>query len=70
MLELDLKRVVSRHGIIRGLTQLGREPRRERHKTIDLIIEYNDSTWECNQLATFPSSSLKNERAKLNFVGF
>ena len=44
----------------RDLTQLGRECRRERHKTVDLITKYNDFTWECNQLATFPSSSFVN----------
>ena len=35
-------------------TQLGRERKQERHKTIDLITKYNDFTLECNQLAAFP----------------
>ena len=51
-------------------TQLGRERRRERHKTIDLITEYNDFTWERNQLATFPSSSFVNRTRKAQFCGF
>ena len=47
-------------GAIGDLSQLGREHRRERHKTIDLITKYNDFTWECNQLVPFPSSSFVN----------
>ena len=39
---------------------------RERYKTIDLVIEYNHFTWECNHLATFPPSSLETERENLN----
>ena len=45
---------------IRELQQRGRERQRERYKTMDLITEYNDFMWECNRLATFPSSSLQN----------
>ena len=43
---------------IRDLTQRGREHRRECYKTIHLITKYNDFTWECNQLATFPSAGV------------
>ena len=32
------------------LKQWGRERRRERYKTIDLITEYNHFMWECNHL--------------------
>ena len=35
----------------RELKQRGRERQRERHKTIDLITEYNHFMWECNHLA-------------------
>ena len=45
---------------IRDLTKLGRERRRERHKTIDLITKYNDFMLECNHLAAFPSFSFVN----------
>ena len=44
-----LKRVLCL-ACIRDLTQLGRE----RHETMVLITEYNDFTWESNQVATFP----------------
>ena len=46
------------------------ERRRGRYKTIDLILEYNDFTWECNQLATIPSSSLENRPWQLQFCSF
>ena len=55
------------------VNQPRRERQRERYKAIDLITEYNklnNFTWECNQLATFPSSSLETERENLNFVVF
>ena len=54
------------------LTQTGRERRRERYKTIHLIRKYNDFTWECNQLSTFPSSSFGfvNRTWKARFCGF
>ena len=55
-----------------GLKQLRRDRQRERYKTIDLIAENNHFTWECNQLAIFPPSSLETERIKkrqfLSFV--
>ena len=35
----------------RELKQLGRECQQECYKTIDLITEYNNFTWECNHLA-------------------
>ena len=54
----------------RDLTKLGRERRRERHKTIDLITKYNDFTLECNHLAAFPSSSFVNRTRKAQFCGF
>ena len=38
---------------------------RERHKTVDLITEYNHFTWECNHLATFPPP-LETEHENLN----
>ena len=45
-----------------GLTQQGREPVDENvtqgYKAIDLITDDNVFTWECNQPAFFPSSSL------------
>ena len=47
--------------------QRGREHRRERYKTIDLVTEYNHCTGECNHLATFPPSSLETEPENLNF---
>ena len=52
--------------IVRELKQHGDERERERYKTIDLIAEYNNFTWERNQLTTF-LSSLETEREKLNF---
>ena len=55
----------------RDLSKLGRERRRERYKTIDLIAEHiYDSTWECNQLATFPLSSFVNRTWKVHFCFF
>ena len=54
----------------RDLTQVGREHQRERYRIIVLITKYNDFTWECNQLATFPSSSFGTEPEKLTFVVF
>ena len=53
----------------RELTQRRREPRRERYKTMDLITEYNNFTWECNQLAVFPPLSLETERVKAHANG-
>ena len=43
---------------IRELKQRGQESQREHYKSTDLNTEYNDFTWECNHLATFPPSSL------------
>ena len=40
--------------------QRGREHQRKGSKTMDLSIECNDFARECKQLATFPSSPLKN----------
>ena len=45
---------------VKDFTQLGRERQRERYNTMNLITLYNDFTWECNQLASFPSSSLRH----------
>ena len=47
------------------LEQLGRECQQECYKTIDLIAEYNNFTWECKHLAIFPPSSLETERENL-----
>ena len=54
----------------RDLTKFGRERRRERHKTIDLITKYNDFTLECNHLTAFPSFSFVNRTWKAHFCGF
>ena len=54
----------------RDFLQPGRERRRERYKTIDLITEYNDFTWKWNQLAAFPPSSSVNRTWKAQFCGF
>ena len=62
------KRTGASHPNYKDLSQLEREV--NKNVTIDLITEYNDFTWECNQLDTFPSSSLETEREKLNFVVF
>ena len=34
------------------------------------IAEYNDLTWECNQLGSFPPSSLETECENLSFFGY
>ena len=43
----------------RELKQWGRERRRERYKTIDLITEYNHFLWECNHLVHRPREQKK-----------
>ena len=40
--------------IIREPTQKGHERQQKRYKILDLTTEYNEFTWECNQLAIFP----------------
>ena len=52
--------------IIESLSNEDGNGQRERYKTIHLITEYNDLTWEYNHLATFPSSSSETAREKLD----
>ena len=55
---------------IRDFTQLGRELQRKRYKTIVLITEYNEFTWQSKQLASFSSSSSVNRTWKAQLCGF